>query len=376
MKILHLSCVAPPEIGGIGETAALEVAGLRARGLDAKLIAPSSLKNQDRQEKSFIEKIEPRFRMGNAAILPGIVKRARHFDVIHLHYPFYGVAEPILLNSHRLPPIVLTFHMDAVDPGIKGFAFALHQMFLQPYLLERASRVIVSSFDYARRSSLRQYFIDHAERMIELPFGVDTDVFRPGSPKRGRFLIPEDAFTLLFVGGLDKAHAFKGIPQLLEAFSQMKGEPHLMIVGDGELRSNYETQANALGVAKRVHFLGRLDRESLVDAYRSADLFVFPSLSKAEAFGLAALEAEACGLPVVASDLPGVRTVVLQGKTGMLVAPGNIEALRDAIDLLRLDPPVRMRFAEAAAKHASSFLWEKHIDRLISLYREVCESPS
>jgi len=86
----------------------------------------------------------------------------------------------------------------------------------------------------------------------------------------------------------------------------------------------------------------------------------------------AALEAEACGLPVVASDLPGVRTVVLQGQTGTLVPPGDVGALRDAIDLLRLDPPARSRLAEAATAHATSFVWEKHIDGLIQVYREVC----
>ncbi|PIP60880.1 hypothetical protein COX00_00880 [Candidatus Uhrbacteria bacterium CG22_combo_CG10-13_8_21_14_all_47_17] len=372
MKILHLSCVAPPEIGGIGRTAALEVAGLRARGLDAKLMAPASKKHADEQEKSFIEKVKPVLRIGNASLLPGILERARAFDVIHLHYPFYGVAEPLLLNSHKLPPIVLTYHMDAVDPGIKGWIFFLHQLLLQPHLLKHASRIIVSSFDYAHRSALRLFFVDHADRMVELPFGVDTDVFCPGPGKRERFMIPEEAFTLLFVGGLDKAHAFKGVSQLLEAFAEIEGEPHLMIVGDGDLRASYEMRAADLGITKRVHFLGRLDQDSLVDAYRSADVFVFPSLSKAEAFGLAALEAEACGLPVVASDLPGVRTVVLQGQTGTLVPPGDVGALRDAIDLLRLDPPARSRLAEAATAHATSFVWEKHIDGLIQVYREVC----
>lgn len=378
MRVIHLSCVVPPEVGGIGSVAAREVTGLRARGVDARLIGPEarSKTHIPGVSRSFIETIHPLFRTGNASIFPDLRPRLREADVIHLHYPFYGTAEPLLLAAPSLPPIVVTFHMDATAPGLHGAAFALHRALVQPSLLSRASVILVSSYDYARRSSLGSFFAKHPDHVKELPFGVDTEFFSPGVPTRGRFSLPTDAPVILFVGGLDRAHAFKGLSLLLRAFARLNPQAHLMIVGDGELRSQYEDEARALGVEARVHFLGHVDAESLRDAYRSADVFAFPSTNVAEAFGLVALEAESCGLPVVASDLPGVRTVVRHGETGLLTPPNDLDALSSALSTLLADPVMRQRMGERARQLAMAhFSWERHLDGLEEIYR-LCVSPS
>ncbi len=372
MKVVHLSCVAPPEIGGIGRVAAKEVSLLRARGIQADLIAPEPSGSQS-TVSNFIKRVKPKYRFGNASILWNLKEDLTKADIIHLHYPFFGTAEQILLQSKNFPSIIVTYHMDALAPGLKGLAFALHRALLQPILLKRARAIIFSSFDYAKRSGARSYFKTHASLANEIPFGIDTGMYAPGIGNLERYMLPEGATTYLFVGGLDRAHAFKGIDCLLEAFAHLPEETQLLIVGDGDLRDSYELRANELGVRTRTHFLGKLDQRTLIEAYRTSDIFVFPSTSRAEAFGLAALEAEACGKPVIASDLPGVRTVVLQGQTGLLIQPKSAEALQQAMLRLHEDKSFRNALGKNARIHAEKFSWDTHIDSLIELY-ENCRA--
>jgi len=371
MKVVHLSCVAPPEIGGIGRVAAKEVSLLRARGIQAELIAPDA-PNQTIADTTITKRLRPVLRFGNASILPGITQYLQKADIIHLHYPFYGTAEMVLMTSKRLPPIVVTYHMDALAPGLKGAAFALHRTLIQPMLLSRARAVLFSSFDYAKKSGAKRFFQTHMTRVKEIPFGVDTELFSPGGGNRARYMIPEEATIYLFVGGLDRAHAFKGITYLLDAFAHLPDTTHLLIVGDGDLKEKYEAYASRLNIRARTHFLGKLDKKSLIEAYRTTDIFMFPSTSRAEAFGLAALEAEACGKPVIASDLPGLRTVVLHGQTGFLVQPKSSEALQPVMLRLHEDATLRHKLGAHARTHAETFSWDAHIDSLIDVYEDCC----
>lgn len=354
-----------------------EVAGLRARGVDASLMAPTSrVTEQEDMGRSFVEHVQPYVRFGNASILPLTHKRLQEADVVHLHYPFFGTAERLLWKMPSMP-VVMTFHMDAFASGWKGLIFSLYRRLTQPWLLRHASLVIVSSFDYARQSSLAPFFSAHPDRVRELPFGLDTDFFCPGPAMRERFYLPAESRMVLFVGGLDRAHVFKGLPLLLDAMKQLDDHTHLVVVSDGDLRTTYEERARTLGIASRVHFMGRVDHQTLRDAYRSADVLAFPSTSKAEAFGLVALEAQACGTPVIASALPGVRTVVRHGETGLLVAPGDTEALVGGLNTILSDERLRMRLAEQARAWAvERFSWDRHIDELRVIYKEVCVSLS
>jgi glycosyltransferase involved in cell wall biosynthesis len=371
MKVAHISCVAPPDIGGIGSVALREVSGLRARGVEATLFSPEPRNGASDRDPSFVQRVQTAWRIGNASWLLGLRSILQPFDVIHLHWPYFGTVDRLLFSPRDLPPMVMTFHMDAKASGPEAFPIALEQMTIQPFLLSHVRKIFVSSFDYAASSSVRGLLRRDPYKFIELSFGVDADFFSPGASARARFSLPNDAPTILFAGGLDKAHAFKGIENLLLAFSQLDGKTHLLIVGDGELRSMYEERARKLGIDRRTHFLGRLDDASLVDAFRSADVFAFPSTNAAEAFGLVALEAQACGLPVVASDLPGLRTVVRQNETGLLVKPGSVEELASALYRILSDAAFRSRLTENTVAHARTFSWESHLDGLQKVYREV-----
>ncbi len=370
MKVVHLVCEAPPELGGMGKAALREAAGLRAHGIESTLITAEPKTTIQGEGPSFVKRLPYLWRIGNASTLIGWHDAIASADIVHLHYPFYGTGEFVLFASNKLPPIVVTYHMDAEASGVRQLLFTLERFFFQTILLKRAKKILVSSFDYAKHSSVSRIFKREPDVFVENPFGIDIQMYSPGPSKRMRFAVPEGVPCFLFVGGLDRAHQFKGIDVLLKAVGMIP-QAHLLISGEGDLRESYEEQARTLGIASRVHFLGRADDATVIDAYRSADAFAFPSTSAAEAFGLVALEAQACGTPVVASDLPGVRTVVKDGVTGFLVKPGNAGQLAGRLSEIASDKALRERLSAAAVQHASRYSQDAHIDGLVRVYQDL-----
>jgi glycosyltransferase involved in cell wall biosynthesis len=136
-----------------------------------------------------------------------------------------------------------------------------------------------------------------------------------------------------------------------------------VIVGDGDLRPSYEAAAQALGLANRVYFAGRVSDAELPDFYRLADMTVLPSLTMGEAFGLVLLESMACTTPVIARSLPGVRTVVAEGQDGHLIQPGDADALAKKMGCLVEDPNLRKEFGlRGRMKVESKYAWPKVVE--------------
>lgn len=373
MNIFHLSCVAPPQTGGIGQVASEIVKRLRARGHQATLAAPKVRYDLGEPDPEWVVRKPALLRWGNAAALGGIETLMKRSDVVHLHYPFFGTAEKVAQYClWRKKPLCMTFHMDASAPYPLGLVFDLYRIIAQPAVFRACAKIFVSSHDYADASSIGDFKKAHPERFVELPFGVDHDLFRSGTGGRARFGVPEGARVIGFVGAMDHAHRFKGVDELLEAAKATSEDVHVLLVGDGDKRRVYEARAKEFGIADRCHFVGRLSRHDLACAYQSMDVFAFPSTSGAEAFGLAAAEAMACGVPVVASDLPGVRTVVQHEETGLLVPPKDVGALLVAIQRLLNDHQLRADFRVHAAAYAQKrFDWDAHVDRLVGEYGKM-----
>jgi glycosyltransferase involved in cell wall biosynthesis len=377
MRIVHLACVAPPQTGGIGQAALWETNALIERGHDAVLLAPAAT---GLVSAGPIERLPTLFAFGNAAILRRgpLTQAVQDADIVHLHYPFYGAAgcAAYLRRTNRIKKLVITIHMDASAYGWKGALFGLHRLFAQKLILDSADALIVSSRDYAGQASFAPSIASRPEVVAELPFGVDETRFVPGPVDRSAFGISPDAKVVGFVGGMDVAHHFKGVDVLLRA---MVGLPDTwcVLVGDGDLRAGYEKLAQELGIATRVKFLGRISPEQLPSAYRLFDVLAFPSTSFAEAFGLVALEAQASGVPVVASQLPGVRTVVENGISGVLVPPCDAKALADALRRLLADDTRRKQMGDVARQRVLlRFTQKAHMDGLVALYKRLCASPS
>ena len=209
-------------------------------------------------------------------------------------------------------------------------------------------------------------------------FGVDARLVRNGVD-RERFHPPHDdaeraadraAFCLgerlavLTVGGIEPR---KGSLTLLDGFARLRerraeDDPVLLVVGGATLfdyrdeLERFEARAHELGVTEHVHRLGTVTPQQLERLYRAADLFAFPSTK--EGFGLAALEALAAGLPVVASDLDALRTFLADGENALLVGVGDGEALAAALDRLAGDPALRTRLRAGGAAVAAAFGWD------------------
>jgi glycosyltransferase involved in cell wall biosynthesis len=239
-------------------------------------------------------------------------------------------------------------------------------------MLKAADRIIVSTLDYAAASDIGHFMGDSRlkDKFAEIPFGVDGEVFRPAPRDEelaGKYGISPEDKVILFTGGLDKAHYFKGMHILIKAFATIQ-DSRLLIVGRGNLRSHYEALARDAGISDSVIFAGKVGDEELAKHYNLADVFVLPSVDKSEAFGLVLLEAMACGKPVVASDLPGVRQVAADG--GLTFKAGDADDLAEKMAYLLNNDDERKRLGEKGRRATEEkYDWKKVAEDLEKIYK-------
>ncbi|MDP3836913.1 MAG: glycosyltransferase family 4 protein [bacterium] len=391
MKIAQIVCAFPPYAGGIGQSAyRLGQILSREHAISTYTLAAKEQKiPQAMIGDQKIIYLRPRLRAGHGAFPFSLLFRLTSFDTIYLHYPFFGVDAIIFLlcSLRKSQRLIIHYHMDTPAlPGLKRF-LALPSRIFFFRLMKRAEKIIVSSRDYAQHSDLKKIMELYPAKIKAVPFGVETDVFHPKMSASEdaissrataivdfvtRRFIKRGGHTILFVGGLDSAHYFKGLSNLIKALPMVKSAVTLHIVGDGDLRAQYEAEAKAAGVTRHVRFLGRISEDDLIRQYQSADLLVLPSINTHEAFGLVLIEAMACGLPVIASNLPGVRSVFNDGVEGYVVEPGNIIELAEKINLITADENKRKEMARAARTLAKEkYGWEKIADQILDEFSAV-----
>ncbi len=202
------------------------------------------------------------------------------------------------------------------------------------------------------------------------PFGVDTELFAPNGPAR-TFFSPET----LVVGTIKTLSTNYGIDTLLRAFAEVlkrlpEPRPGLFIGGDGPQRNALEALAAQLITADNVIFGGAIPFAELPDHHRSID--VFANLSWSESFGVSVLEAAACGRPVVATNVGGLPEVVQDGRTGLLVRPGDVAATTDVLERLLRDAQLRQRLgAGGRAMVVQQYDWKENATRFASLYHSL-----
>jgi glycosyltransferase involved in cell wall biosynthesis len=363
MRIAHVVSTYPPYRGGMGR-AASEIA---ARQIGAIVVTSASSHQPE------VRHVFPVATFGNAAWCPmlNIVLEREKIDLVHFHWPFIGGLASVLRwrRADVRRRLVVQYHMDLVAGGWRGEVFSAYQRRAIPKMITVADRIVPTSLDYAGHSFLAPLLDDFRDRLLEIPLGVDSAFFSP--QPLSSFQRSNDELDVLFVGGLDRAHRFKGLHVLLGALSCVP-KTRLRIVGEGDLRGDYEAAAQALDVSDRTDFLGSLSESQLRDAYRSADVVVLPSTKRSEAFGLVLLEAAACGTPAIASNLPGVRTVIAHNETGLLVPPGDQPALIDAIQQFCEYPDRVMRMSVAARERvAAHYSWQHVRDQWQRCYEDV-----
>jgi glycogen(starch) synthase len=285
------------------------------------------------------------------------ILRAHYAEIVHVHYPTANII-PALLAARRLRlPLITHFHGEDVerDANASRFGRALCKM-----ALAKSDAVVFNS----------RYLMSRAAELCEtgknwqvIGNGVNLDEIDSATP------IPDQPYILSVARFVEK----KGLDVLLRAFALIS-ESHpnlrLKIAGDGPEGPHLRQLANLLQIAERVVFLGRQDPKSVYALLRSATITAVPS--RREPFGIVALEAMACGSPVVASAVGGLQDLVVNGATGLLFPPGDpLELSRALTDLLN-DEALRQTISENARQHVSvNHTWAQVAAKHLALYNAL-----
>jgi glycosyltransferase involved in cell wall biosynthesis len=367
MRIVHVfKDYYPPTTGGIEQHMQVLCAGL-ARYIDVTVLVPSRSRRriEERRDGVRVIRVPELGRYFSAPFCPSMPAELRRLspDLVHLHFPNPTGDLAYLLSGCRAP-VVMTYHADVIRRS--RFLRLYRPVFgrLAPHI----RRFIATSREYLDSSV---FLAPYRDRCMVVPFGIDPDSFalRIGEVDQVQELRRRHGERLiLFLGVL---RYYKGLDVLIRAMA--RGTGRLLIAGRGPQGASLEALMRELGLADRITFLGEVSERERRLLLHACDVFVLPSTDRSEAFGIAQLEAMACGKPVVASDLPtGVRLVNRDGVTGMLVPPGDPDALAGALNELLEDEQLRAGLGKAARLRVEQeFTAERMNARTLGLYDEV-----
>jgi len=389
-KAAIVSAVFPPYRGGIGTVAYHHARLLAEQGCEVTVFTPNYQNSQKPKPPPLssllpggeVVRVNAVVKYGNAAYIPSLKDKLKDFDAVILEYPFFGGAGAVLSAKKKYGfKLLLYYHMDTAAHGLKGLVFKYTKKFFLPKIIKRADIVMASSEDYARHSALRKFWKNN-DKFRVLPIGVDIERFKASEPDlelKKNLNIKDDEKIILFVGGLDKAHYFKGVEYLIRAIPFVSSPRPLTLSGDGtgfkviiagkgELQAEYKRLAEKLGVRDKVMFTGGVSDKVLVKLYQLASVTVLPSIDQSEAFGIVLVESMACGTPVITSDLTGVRSVYQDGVSGFKVAPKDEKALAEKIQfILSNEDKVNNMRKEARKLVEEKYNWKKIGEELIQL---------
>jgi glycosyltransferase involved in cell wall biosynthesis len=372
MKIAQIVCTFPPYRGGIGNVAYAWAKNLSKLRQDVTVFTPDYHGDKIISQDFSIVYLRPWLHYGNGAFLPQLLRLLPQYDIVHLHYPFFGSAEVVwltkMLNKKKIK-LFIHYHMDTSDLSLPAKLLSIPNNFIKSSLLNQALAITCASLDYVNSLSIVDYYKKHQQKFQEIPFGVDSENFKPNND----WLKFKD--KIIFVGSLDSAHNFKGLDVLLHALTLINNQQiKLVVVGSGNLLPQYRKLSKQLQVGHRVEFAGAVSDDALPAYYQSADLLVLPSINQHEAFGLVLLEALASGLPVVASDLPGVRSVFTNGEQGYLARPRDADDLAKQINNVFGSRDQWQAMCQSARQLAlSKYSWPAAASKLVGLYAKYAE---
>lgn len=303
------------------------------------------------------------FMLNGILFLPGHVKKYKP-DVVYAFFTVPAGALGLFLKKvYKIPYFVFLRGVDV--PGFYGGRFSfLNRLFafFIKYIWLKSDAIVANS------ESLKElaYKTFNRKPIYLMPNGVDTGIFYPGMGHDAN----HGQIRIIFAGRLNKQ---KGIEYILEAMQKIlarsNGSPVLDIVGDGPEKRFLEKKAQQLGILKNVIFSGWLERNIIADKYRSADIFVSASFD--EGMPNAILEAMACGLPIVASDIPAHRELIPHNKNGLLAPVRNSEGLADAVILLAGDAGLMRKFRDANIRRIKDYAWQESLQGLMELNKKV-----
>ncbi|MDP3964580.1 MAG: glycosyltransferase family 4 protein [bacterium] len=287
------------------------------------------------------------------------IEQEKKFDIVHIHSPLDPVL-PLVANTVMRAPKVGTFHT-FMDSSV---GYELFGGKLRKYFDRLDGRIAVSP---AARRFFSRYF---PGEYVIIPNGVDTNRFHPAVKKVERF--DDGVHNVLFVGRMDPRKGLKYLLQAMPLIATAVPDTRLIVVGGGVLREYYRSFLMD-EIRDKAFFEGFVSTEDLPRYYRTADVYVSPSIM-GESFGIVLIEAMASGVPVVASDIEGYAAVLKDGRGGFLVPKRSpMKIAEKVIELLR-QPKLRQSMGKQGRQEAEQYSWKKVTAQIEKYYFDVLAS--
>ena len=371
MKILQLGKFFPPDIGGIETIMSDITISLNKRGIKCDVLCSNS-KFAYREEilpcGAKIMRCASFGKVASTAIAPQMIFKLRqiiaNYDIIHLHLPdpmatfALIMADSAFRNSQK--KVILHWHSDIIR---QKFLLKFYAPF-QKIALYRTDCIITTSPNYLQYSPTLQEF---AKKVVAIPIGVDSLLKSPESAESAESR--RDKKTIFALGRLVK---YKGFEYLVESMRYLP-DFTLYIAGDGKELANLKAQIKSLHLENRIFLLGKVDRNNAtkIAHFNEDSVFVLPSVSRNESFGVVQIEAMSCKMPVVSTNIKGsgVPWVNKDGESGVIVPLCDARAIAEAVLRIMSDYG---RFAEGAkARYETHFTLDKMVDEIIALYDKM-----
>lgn len=379
MKIGYYTTYLPPYPGGM-EVVAFQLARHMALKGHEVTVFTSSLSSKDSYEQCrnmTIFKYKANFTIASAPFCFNMFLKPmkKEFDIIHAHLAAPTAALAGLWHAKlRHIPFILGYSGD-LDASFGAFvrraSTLFYNTFLHHKLLSSADIIISPTECYVKNS---KFLGKYRDKTIAIAHGIVLEDFHVPYSKaecREKLSIPINFNLILFLGQLSP---HKGPDVLLRAIPEIiKRNPNVetVFVGTGPLLNKLERLAHELSVNNCVRFVGYVDDSLKALFYHASDIFVLPSTTTSESFGVVNLEAMACGLPIIASNIGGIPDVVKDGENGLLVPPKDPKALAEATVRLLEDEHLRRRFSKNGREKVRMHSWPKIAEETERIYRKV-----
>jgi len=319
-----------------------------------------------------VKRLKSWFKITNTNITPWLpieILKSK-YDIVHTHMPTPWTSDwSIFLSKLMGKKSVITIHNDMDKTSFLSKIITevyLHTVFLLS--LSLVDKIIIVNEEWEKSFSNTSGILKRfKDKIIFLPNGVDTNIFKPLD-------IPREKNTVLFVSILDRHHKFKGLNYLLEAIKLIKKtipDIKLIIIGEGELKIKYKNLSKELEISENVKFLGEKNQKELVSYYNKASIFILPSI-EIEGFGIVLLEALACKTPIVATDIVGLSNGITKSKSGLIVKKRDKKSLVNAIEYILENKVIAKNMGENGRRLVESkYDWKSISEQVVSIYQGV-----
>jgi glycosyltransferase involved in cell wall biosynthesis len=364
-------------LGGVGEDSYQLTLALAERGHEITIFTTSATAGRDEETWGPVRLVRygKTMKIADTDVSLQYLRGPREydsFDIVHLQAgsPPATLAALSYLRAKSVP-LIVTHHLDPECSGsvIKRAMIGIYGRWFLERALERSSAIIALSQEFSAASP---YLSRYTDKLRIIPNGITVKHFEIEQSKqecRNRLGIPENARVILFFGNLIER---KGVHILAHALpSILREHPDTFLVLAGSFATygdRLRELCSELGITDHVLMPGTISEGRKVQYYHAADLFCLPSF--AEAYPLTILEASACRLPLVVSDIPVFKAVVTDGENGLFTRTGDSDDLAGKILQILGDERLRDRMGEAARRRVLDFSWEKVADQTERLYRE------